>query len=175
MRFGSNCNIFHFPKQVSNPTTNLRNIPEGADVDISTLPGGDDDKVHQLGDLVPDSNISHQKMLCSKQKQFEIRGLLRCQTSLGAQSQGFLHRLYCYSWSIGFGNYTTVQRKQLELQEEKREKRKEERMWQAIEAEMEKEREQAEALALIERKKAEMRARASATSSRNNAECSCYT
>ena len=50
---GSNCNIFHFPKQVSNPTTIFRNIPEGADVDISTLPGGDDDKVHQLGDLVP--------------------------------------------------------------------------------------------------------------------------
>ena len=69
--------------------------------------------------------------------------------------------MYCYFWSIGFGNYTTVQaKKQLELQEEKREKRKEERMWQAIEAEMEKEREQAEALALIERKKAEMRARA---------------
>ena len=42
----------------------------------------------------------------------------------------------------------------------KNEKRKEERMWQAIEAEMEKEREQAEALALIERKKAEVRARA---------------
>ena len=31
----------------------FRNIPEGADVDISTLPGGEDDKVHQLGDLVP--------------------------------------------------------------------------------------------------------------------------
>ena len=31
----------------------FRNIPEGADVDISTLPGGQDDKVHQLGDLVP--------------------------------------------------------------------------------------------------------------------------
>jgi NSS family neurotransmitter:Na+ symporter len=31
----------------------FRNIPEGADVDISTLPGGDDDKIHQLGDLVP--------------------------------------------------------------------------------------------------------------------------
>lgn len=56
--------------------------------------------------------------------------------------------------------YDRPSKKQLELQEEKREKRKEERMWQAIEAEMEKEREQAEALALIERKKAEMRARA---------------
>ena len=31
----------------------FRNIPEGADADISTLPGGQDDKVHQLGDLVP--------------------------------------------------------------------------------------------------------------------------
>lgn len=56
--------------------------------------------------------------------------------------------------------YDRPSKKQLELQEEKREKRKEERIWQAIEAEMEKEREQAEALALIERKKAEMRARA---------------
>ena len=56
--------------------------------------------------------------------------------------------------------YDRPSKKQLELQEEKREKRKEERMWQAIEAEMEKEREQTEALALIERKKAEMRARA---------------
>ena len=56
--------------------------------------------------------------------------------------------------------YDRPSKKQLELQEEKREKRKEERMWHAIEAEMEKEREQAEALALIERKKAEMRARA---------------
>ena len=56
--------------------------------------------------------------------------------------------------------YDRPSKKQLELQEEKREKRKEERMWQAIEAEMEKEREQAEALALIDRKKAEMRARA---------------
>ena len=56
--------------------------------------------------------------------------------------------------------YDRPSRKQLDLQEEKREKRKEERMWRAIEAEMEKEREQAEALALIERKKAEMRARA---------------
>ena len=45
--------------------------------------------------------------------------------------------------------YDRPSKKQLELQEEKREKRKEERMWQAIEAEMEKEREQAEALALI--------------------------
>ena len=56
--------------------------------------------------------------------------------------------------------YDRPSKKQLELQEEKREKRKEERMWKSIEAEMEREREQAEALALIERKKAEMRARA---------------
>jgi NSS family neurotransmitter:Na+ symporter len=31
----------------------FRNIPEGADVDISTLPGGDDDLVFALGDVVP--------------------------------------------------------------------------------------------------------------------------
>ena len=56
--------------------------------------------------------------------------------------------------------YDRPSKKQLELEEGKRKKRKEERMWRAIEAEMEREREQAEALALIERKKAEMRARA---------------
>ena len=56
--------------------------------------------------------------------------------------------------------YDRPSRKQLELEEGKRKKRKEERIWRAIEAEMEREREQAEALALIERKKAEMRARA---------------
>jgi len=44
--------------------------------------------------------------------------------------------------------------------EEKREKFKETKMWQAVEAEMEAEREQAEALALIQRQKAEERARA---------------
>ena len=31
----------------------FRNIPEGAEVDISTLPGGDDDRVFELGELVP--------------------------------------------------------------------------------------------------------------------------
>ena len=56
--------------------------------------------------------------------------------------------------------YDRPSKKQLELEEGKRKKRKEERMWRTIEAEMEREREQAEALALIERKKAEMRARA---------------
>ena len=56
--------------------------------------------------------------------------------------------------------YDRPSKKQLELEEETREKRKEERMWRAIELEMEKEREQAEALAIIERKKADMRARA---------------
>ena len=56
--------------------------------------------------------------------------------------------------------YDRPSKKQLELEEETREKRKEERMWRAIESEMEKEREQAEALAIIERKKADMRARA---------------
>ena len=64
--------------------------------------------------------------------------------------------LVYFFWKL----YDRPSKKQLELQEEKREKRKEERMWQSIEAEMAKEREQAEALALIERKKAEMRARA---------------
>ena len=64
--------------------------------------------------------------------------------------------LVYFFWKL----YDRPSKKQLELQEEKREKRKEERMWQSIEAEMAKEREQAEALALIERKKADMRARA---------------
>ena len=64
--------------------------------------------------------------------------------------------LVYFFWKL----YDRPSKKQLELQEEKREKRKEERMWQSIEAEMAKEREQAETLALIERKKAEMRARA---------------
>ena len=56
--------------------------------------------------------------------------------------------------------YDRPSKKQLELEEETREKRKEERMWRAIESEMEKAREQAEAVAIIERKKADMRARA---------------
>ena len=56
--------------------------------------------------------------------------------------------------------YDRPSKKQLELAEETREKRKEERMWRAIEAEMELERERAEALAIIERKKADLRARA---------------
>ena len=30
----------------------FRNVPEGAEVDISTLPGGDDDRVFELGELV---------------------------------------------------------------------------------------------------------------------------
>ena len=64
--------------------------------------------------------------------------------------------LVYFFWKL----YDRPSKKQLELQEEKREKRKEERMWLSIEAEMAKEREQAETLALIERKKAEMRARA---------------
>ena len=64
--------------------------------------------------------------------------------------------LVYFFWKL----YDRPSKKQLELQQEKREKRKEERMWQSIEAEMAKEREQAEALALIERKKAEIRARA---------------
>ena len=66
-----------------------------------------------------------------------------------------LFLVYCF-WKL----YDRPSKRQLELQEEKREKRKEERMWKNIEAEMAKEQEQAEALATIERKKAEMRARA---------------
>ncbi len=56
--------------------------------------------------------------------------------------------------------YDRPSKKQLELEEETREKRKEERMWRASETEMAKEPEQAEALAIIQRKKADMRARA---------------
>ena len=56
--------------------------------------------------------------------------------------------------------YDRPSKKQIELEQETREKRKEERMWQAIEAEIEQEREHAEALATIEGKKADMRARA---------------
>ena len=66
-----------------------------------------------------------------------------------------LFLVYCF-WKL----YDRPSKRQIELQEEKREKRKEERMWKNIEAEMAKEQEQAEALATIERKKAEMRARA---------------
>ena len=68
-----------------------------------------------------------------------------------------LFLVYCF-WKL----YDRPSKRQIELQEEKREKRKEERMWKNIEAEMAKEQELAEALATIERKKAEMRARAQA-------------
>ena len=68
-----------------------------------------------------------------------------------------LFLVYCF-WKL----YDRPSKRQIELQEEKREKRKEERMWKNIEAEMPKEQEHAEALATIERKKAEMRARAQA-------------
>lgn len=64
--------------------------------------------------------------------------------------------LVYFFWKL----YDRPSKKQIELEEETREKRKEERIWRKIEQDMEKEREQAEALALIERKKAEMRARA---------------
>ena len=64
--------------------------------------------------------------------------------------------LVYFFWKL----YDRPSKKQIELQEETREKHKEERMWLAIEQGLEKEREQAEALAQIERKKAEMRARA---------------
>ena len=40
-----------YKRQIQRPI--FRNIPEGAEVDISTLPGGDDDRVFELGDLVP--------------------------------------------------------------------------------------------------------------------------
>ena len=64
--------------------------------------------------------------------------------------------LVYFFWKL----YDRPSKKQIELEEETREKHKEERMWLAIEQGLEKEREQAEALALIERRKAEMRARA---------------
>ncbi|MEC7229254.1 MAG: hypothetical protein VXV95_04295 [Candidatus Thermoplasmatota archaeon] len=64
--------------------------------------------------------------------------------------------LVYFFWKL----YDRPSKKQIELEEETREKHKEERMWLAIEQGLEKEREQVEALALIERRKAEMRARA---------------
>ena len=64
--------------------------------------------------------------------------------------------LVYFFWKL----YDRPSKKQIELEEETREKHKEERMWLAIEQGLEEEREQAEALALIERRKAEMRARA---------------
>lgn len=70
-------------------------------------------------------------------------------------SIAFLFLVYCF-WKL----YDRPSRRQIEVLEEKREKFKETKMWQAVEAEMEAEREQAEALALIQRQKAEERARA---------------
>ena len=64
--------------------------------------------------------------------------------------------LVYFFWKL----YDRPSKKQIELEEETREKRKEERMWRAIEADMAREREQIEAQALIERKKADLRARA---------------
>ena len=70
-------------------------------------------------------------------------------------SIAFLFLVYCF-WKL----YDRPSRRQIEVLEEKREKFKETKMWQSVEAEMEAEREQAEALALIQRQKAEERARA---------------
>jgi len=70
-------------------------------------------------------------------------------------SIAFLFLVYCF-WKL----YDRPSRRQIEVLEEKREKFKETKMWQAVEAEMAAEREQAEALALIQRQKAEERARA---------------
>ena len=70
-------------------------------------------------------------------------------------SIAFLFLVYCF-WKL----YDRPSRRQIEVLEEKREKFKETKMWQAGEAEMEAEREQAEALAIIQRQKAEERARA---------------
>lgn len=70
-------------------------------------------------------------------------------------SIAFLFLVYCF-WKL----YDRPSRRQIEVLEEKREKFKETKMWQAVEAEMAAEREQAEALAIIQRKKAEERARA---------------
>ena len=70
-------------------------------------------------------------------------------------SIAFLFLVYCF-WKL----YDRPSRRQIEVLEEKREKFKETKMWQAVEAEMEAERIQAEELALIQRQKAEERARA---------------
>ena len=64
--------------------------------------------------------------------------------------------LVYFFWKL----YDRPSKKQLEVEEITREKRKEERMWRAIEADMAREREQIEAQALIQRKQADMRARA---------------
>ena len=99
-------------------------------------------------------------MLCLKQKRFEYGGIgvsdLVQSLITGFFTSIILLLLVYFFWRL----YDRPSKKQLELEEETREKRKEERMWRAIESEMEKEREQAEALAIIERKKADMRARA---------------
>ena len=99
-------------------------------------------------------------MLCLKQKRFEYGGIgvsdLVHSLITGFFTSIILLLLVYFFWRL----YDRPSKKQLELEEETREKRKEERMWRAIESEMEKEREQAEALAIIERKKADMRARA---------------
>ena len=70
-------------------------------------------------------------------------------------SIAFLFLVYCF-WKL----YDRPSRRQIEVLEEKREKFKETKMWQTVEAEMERERIQAEELALIQRQKAEERARA---------------
>jgi len=70
-------------------------------------------------------------------------------------SIAFLFLVYCF-WKL----YDRPSRRQIEVLEEKREKFKETKMWQAVEAEMERERIHAEELALIQRQKAEERARA---------------
>ena len=99
-------------------------------------------------------------MLCSKQKRFECGGIevsdLVQSLITGFFTSIILLLLVYFFWRL----YDRPSKKQLELAEETREKRKEERMWRAIEAEMELERERAEALAIIERKKADLRARA---------------
>ena len=99
-------------------------------------------------------------MLCLKQKRFEYGGIgvsdLVQSLITGFFTSIILLLLVYFFWRL----YDRPSKKQIELEEETREKRKEERMWRAIESEMEKEREQAEALAIIERKKADMRARA---------------
>ena len=99
-------------------------------------------------------------MLCSKQKRFEYGGIgvsdLVQSLITGFFTSIILLLLVYFFWRL----YDRPSKKQLELEEETREKRKEERMWRAIEAEIEQEREQAEALATIERKKADMLARA---------------
>ena len=77
-------------------------------------------------------------MLCLKQKRFEYGGIgvsdLVQSLITGFFTSIILLLLVYFFWRL----YDRPSKKQLELEEETREKRKEERMWRAIESEMEK-------------------------------------